>query len=161
MSPVAAPARRAPAKAPAKKAPARPTQRPNLRVVTPVQSRAPRAPFLLFSILLVGSGLVALLFLNTVVAQDAFTLHDLDASMAELAEREQRLRQEIASLEAPDDLAQRARGLGLVPAGDPVFVTPDGRVLGHPVPATAPPPPPPPPSPKASASPRASASPKP
>jgi cell division protein FtsB len=124
-----------------------------------VPSRAPRAPFVLFSMLVVGAGLVALLFLNTVVAQDAFTLHDLDRGTAELAEREQRLRQEIASLEAPNDLALRARDLGLVPAGDPVFLTIDGKVLGHPVPALAPPPPPPPPAPKVTASANPSAKP--
>jgi hypothetical protein len=107
----------------------------------------------LFSMVVVGLGLVALLVLNTVVAQDAFTLHDLDRSTAALTEQEQRLREEIAALEAPNDLAQRAKQLGLVPAGDPVFVTPDGKVLGHPVPATAPPVPPPPPKPSASASP--------
>jgi len=150
MSPVAAPARKpAPRRAPAPR-----PARPNLRVVTPVASRAPRAPFVLFSMLLVGTGLVALLFLNTVVAQDAFTIHDLDRSAAELAEREQKLRQEIAELEAPGDLALRAQFLGLVPAGDPVFVRPDGKVLGHPVPATAPPAPPKPkPAPSASAKP--------
>ena len=174
MSPVAAPARTAPArKAPARRAPAKPA-RPKLTVVTPVPSRAPRAPFVLFSMLLVGSGLVALLFLNTVVAQDAFTLHDLDSSIASLAEREQRLREEIAELEAPNDLALRARALGLVPAGDPVFLTPDGRVLGRPVAATAPPAPvqatakptvetktKPKPKPKPTAAPRATTSPVP
>lgn len=156
MSPVAAPVRKpAPRKAPAKPA------RPNLRVVAPVPSRAPRAPFVLFAMALVGSGLVALLFLNTVVAQDAFTIHDLGSSISELDEREQRLRQEIAELEAPHDLALRAKHLGLVPAGDPVFLKPDGTVLGHPVPATAPPPPPPPPSPKVSVTPTPKASAKP
>ena len=134
MSPVAAPAR----KAPARRTPAKPA-RPRLTVVAPVPSGAPRAPFVLFSMLLVGTGLIALLVLNTVVAQDAFTIHDLDRGAAALAEQEQRLRQEIAALEAPNGLAGRARDLGLVPAGDPVFVTPDGTVLGKPVPATAPP----------------------
>jgi cell division protein FtsB len=143
VSPAAAPARAR------RSAPAR----PNLRVVTPVPSRAPRTPFVLFSMLVVGAGLVGLLVLNTVVAQDAFTVHDLGANAAALAEREQRLQQEVAALEAPAAVAQRAKQLGLVPAGDPVFLRPDGRVLGHPVPATAPPPPPPPPAPKASATP--------
>jgi hypothetical protein len=107
-----------------------------------VPSRAPRAPFVLFSMLLVGAGLVGLLVLNTVVAQDAFTLHDLAASNADLAEREQLLRQEVAALEAPVGLADRAGRLGLVPAGDPVFLTADGRVLGNPKPVAAPLPPP-------------------
>lgn len=143
MSPVTATARAtAPARKPAP--PRRPSQtrRPNLRVVTPVPSRAPRAPFVLFSMLLVGAGLVGLLLLNTVVAQDAFTLHDLDRETAALAEREQLLRQEVAALEAPASLADRATKLGMVAAGDPVFVTPEGRVLGSPVAASAPPPPP-------------------
>lgn len=151
MSPVAAPARR-PARTPA--APARKPTRPNLRVVAPVPSRAARAPFVLFSMGVVGAGLAGLLVLNTVVAQDAFTIHDVAAANAALAEREQRLQQEVASLEAPAAVAERARSIGLVPAGDPVFLKPDGTVLGNPVPVVAPPPPPPP-SPVASASPSA------
>jgi cell division protein FtsB len=162
VSPVTATARTsartapAPRRAPARKAPAR----PNLRVVTPVPSRAPRAPFVLFSMLVVGLGLVGLLVLNTVVAQDAFTLHDLGTSGSALDEREQRLDQEVAALEAPAALAARARALGMVQAGDPVFLGAHGKVLGNPVPATAPPPPPPP-APSASASPKAAASAKP
>jgi cell division protein FtsB len=134
---------------------AAPARRPALRVVTPVASRAPRAPFVLFSMLLVGLGLVGLLVLNTVVAQDAFTLHDLDRNAATLAEREQLLRQEVAALEAPAAVADRATKIGLVQAGDPVFLAADGRVLGNPVAATAPPPPP---APKPSAAPTAAAS---
>jgi cell division protein FtsB len=144
VSPAAATAARAArATSPARRTgPARAPRRPNLRVVTPVPSRAPRAPFVLFSMLLVGAGLVSLLLLNTAVAQDAFLLHDLDRQNAALAEREQLLRQEVAALEAPGAVAERAGSLGLVPAGDPVFLTADGRVLGNPVPAAAPPPPP-------------------
>jgi cell division protein FtsB len=127
-----------------------------LRVVTPVPSRAPRAPFVLFSMLLVGLGLAGLLVLNTVVAQDAFTLHDLDRNAATLAETEQRLRQEVAALEAPAAVADRATKIGLVQAGDPVFLAPDGRVLGNPVAATAPPAPVAP-KPAASAGPAAKA----
>jgi cell division protein FtsB len=152
VSPAAAPARRA--AAPARKAPAQRTPaRPNLRVVTPVPSRAARTPFVLFSMGVVGAGLAGLLVLNTVVAQDAFTIHDISAANAALAEREQRLQREVAALEAPAAVAARARTVGLVPAGDPVFLEPDGTVLGNPVPATAPPAPPPP-APSASASPQ-------
>jgi hypothetical protein len=96
----------------------------------------------LFSMLLVGLGLVGLLVLNTVVAQDAFTLHDLDRNAATLAEREQLLRQEVAALEAPAAVADRATKIGLVQAGDPVFLAADGTMLGNPVAATAAPAPP-------------------
>ncbi len=126
----------APARKPAPRRAA--PQRPSLRVVAPVPSRAPRAPFVLFSMGLVGLGLVSLLVLNAVVAQDAFTIHDLDASNARLAEQEQILREEVAALEAPHELADRATKLGMVPGGDPVFLLPDGRVVGNPVPAQAP-----------------------
>lgn len=153
MSPAAA--RRATTPAPAKRTPSRPA----LRVVTPVASRAPRAPFVLFAMLVVGLGLAGLLVLNAAVAQDAFTLHDLGTSSAALSEREQALTQQVAALEAPGALAQRAKALGLVQGGDPVFLKPDGTVLGHAVPAVAPPPPPPPPQPSASASPTPTAKP--
>jgi len=161
MSPVTATARKAAVKPAGKPAPAR-RPRPNLRLVPP-SPRAPRAPFVLLALFIVGAGVAALLVLNTVVAQDAFTLHDLDRNAAALAEEEQRLRQEIAALEAPAAVADRATKLGMVPAGDPVFLTMDGTVLGNPVPAEAPPPPPPPPAPKpsASASAKPTASPKP
>lgn len=136
MSPVAAPAR-------SRTAPARRTApRPALKVVTPVPSRAPRTPFVLLSMLIVGAGLAGLLVLNTAVAQDAFTLHDLGRRQAALVEQEQRLRREVAALEAPAALAARATKLGMVPAGDPVFVRPDGKVLGSAAPVTPAPPPP-------------------
>ncbi len=56
----------APARKPAPRRAA--PQRPSLRVVAPVPSRAPRAPFVLFSMALVGAGLAGLLVLNTAVA---------------------------------------------------------------------------------------------
>jgi hypothetical protein len=108
--------------------------------VPPSPWRAPRAPFVVLSLAVVSTGLLALLGLNTVVAQNAFTLDRLERRSAALAADEQRLEREVAALEAPGNVAARAHALGLVPASDPAFLRlSDGKVLGVPRPATAPP----------------------
>jgi hypothetical protein len=108
--------------------------------VPPSPWRAPRAPFVVLSLAVVSIGLLALLGLNTVVAQNAFTLDKLERRSAALAADEQRLEREVAALEAPDRVAVRAQALGLVPASDPAFLRlADGKVLGVPRAATAPP----------------------
>jgi cell division protein FtsB len=92
----------------------------------------------LIALLCVG-GLVSLLLLNTVLAQDAYTLHSLQKETAALADTEQALAQQVAQAENPAVLAERARSLGLVPAPNPVFVRgSDGTILGVPTPAVAP-----------------------
>jgi hypothetical protein len=92
-----------------------------------------RTPFALVVVAILGSGLLALLLLNTVLAQDAFVLHDLQRQTAALADREQELQQAVARDEAPSALASRAAALGMVPGGDPLFLRlPDGAVLGNP-----------------------------
>jgi uncharacterized membrane protein YukC len=84
-------------------------------------------------------GLGALLLLNTLLAQGSFTLHTLDARVAELADREQALQQKVAELAAPQRLARRASAIGMVPSVNPAFLrASDGKVLGVPVPASAP-----------------------
>jgi hypothetical protein len=84
-------------------------------------------------------GLGALLMLNTLLAQGSFTLHSLDARVAELADREQALQQKVAELAAPQRLARRASAIGMVPSVNPAFLrASDGKVLGVPVPASAP-----------------------
>lgn len=110
-----------------------PAPRPRLRLVPPVEPRraAPRAPFVLLVVTLLASGLIALLFLNTAVAQDSFRLAELRQQSAELDVRQEALEREIADLAAPQRLAEAARQLGMVPGEVPQFLhTPDGRVLG-------------------------------
>lgn len=118
---------------------------PRLAVVPRPAARPARAPFVLLVLGLLAGGLVSLLLLNTALAQDAFTVHDLTTRLASLSDRAQTLEQQLAVEEAPDRLAQRARALGMVPNPDPVFLRPsDGAVLG--VPRPAPPPPAPQPT---------------
>ena len=142
-------------------APRRAPARPPLAVVAPAPWRPKRAPFVLLSLVVVALGLLGLLVLNTVLAEDAFRRHELERESAHLREREQELARDVAALEAPERLAARAAELGLVPAGAPAFLRlSDGAVLGAVTPAAAPTPPAaPPPTPGPTPSPVATARP--
>ena len=119
----------APLRAPRQSPPAR----PRLRLVPPPQPRrgAPRAPFVLLVVTLLGSGLIVLLLLNTAVAQDSFRLTELRQQAAQLDDRQELLQRQIADLSAPQQLAEAAEALGMVPGDVPRFLrTPGGEVLG-------------------------------
>jgi cell division protein FtsB len=122
--------------------------------------RAGRGPFALLVILLLSGGLIALLMLNTAVSQGSFTLSQLQQHTTSLQNEQQGLQQQIDGWSDPNALAARARSLGMVPGGDPVFLTDNGTVLGaSPAPLVGPPPSPTPsPTPTPTASPSASGS---
>lgn len=126
--------------APARVLPTRVTPTPvprrgALRIVPPraaPRRKAARAPFLIVVVAMLAAGLLGLLALNTMLAQDAFHLHELQASGKALDEREQALEKEVEALQAPAGLAARATSLGMVPGGPPAFLRlPDGAVLGQ------------------------------
>lgn len=105
--------------------------RPPLQLVRPRPARPARTPFVVVLLAVGGLGLLTLLLLNTVVAQDAFRLYALQTSGVALNEQEQQLQKEVDIEESPARLAERARRLGMVAGGDPLFLQlPDGRVLG-------------------------------
>jgi cell division protein FtsB len=109
-----------------------------LRLVPQRRSSAPRAPFVTMVVLLLAGGLLGLLALNTVLAQDAFTLHALVKEQKALVDREQTLEREVETLRTPRNLAQRARELGMVQGQTPAFLRlPDGAVLGAEVPTAS------------------------
>ena len=110
------------------------------------RSRGPRgsmrrATFAALVVMVLGIGLVGQLLLNTSLGQGAFALHDLQQESADLAETQQSLQQQLAWLQSPEELAERAQALGMVVSKNPVFLDlTDGQVQGVPVAATAPPP---------------------
>lgn len=107
-----------------------------------------------------GGGLVALLLLNTIAAQDAFKIHTLRARAAALADTEQALSLQLQTSSAPGSLAAAAARLGMVPAGPPAFLPlSGGRILAVLTAAVPPAPPPAPPPPTASPAPRSKAAP--
>ena len=132
-----APARVLPLRSPlTKEAPKRTSP---LRLVPPRRSSAAKAPFAFVLVMLLAGGLLGLLLLNTMVAQQSFSLHDLSAQNKELAQQEQDLSRKVQDLEAPASLAVRATTLRMVPSGPPAFLRlSDGKVLGKPQPGVAP-----------------------
>nr|WP_246430745.1 septum formation initiator family protein [Streptomyces rectiverticillatus] len=96
-----------------------------------------RTPFVLLVVVLLGSGLISLLLLNSALNQGSFELSRLQRKTTELTDEQQALQQEVDQLAAPDALERRARELGMVPGGNPAFLSPDGTVRGSPSPAGA------------------------
>jgi hypothetical protein len=91
------------------------------------------------SLLVLGAGLLTLLLINTALAQGSFRLHDLQATSDRLADTEQTLRESIDAAAAPQQLAEQARALGMVPSESTAFVRlSDGKVLGVAQPAKKP-----------------------
>lgn len=110
-----------------------------LRLVPQRRYSAAKAPFVLVVVTLLVGGLLGLLLLNTLVAQDSFRLHDLGKQGRVLEQREQDLSRQVQALQAPDALAARATALGMVPGGPPAFLRlSDGKVLGVPSAGVAP-----------------------
>lgn len=105
------------------------------RLVPAGNSTAARTPFVLLIVVLLGSGLLALLLLNASVNQGSFELGKLKKQTRELTDEQQALQQEVDAFSAPGALDRRARELGLVPGGSPAFLLPDGTVRGVPEPA--------------------------
>lgn len=111
-----------------------------LDVVPKAPFKAPRVPFVLLVLAVLGVGLVGLLLLNTSLQQGSFAIHDLQRQTSLLADRQSELERKVAVLQAPENLAARAVKLGMVPNPNPAFLRlSDGKVLGDPTPATAPP----------------------
>lgn len=116
-----------------------PVRQRALQMVPQARSSAPRAPFVVVVVALLAAGLLGLLVLNTVLAQDAFRLHALQLQGAVLASQELTLQRQVEARQAPGDLAARATALGLVAGGPPAFLRlSDGVVLGQPGPAGGP-----------------------
>ncbi|GGM85291.1 hypothetical protein ACFFX1_48985 [Dactylosporangium sucinum] len=108
---------------------------PRLRVAPPAPVSAPRAPFVALVLVLVLSGVIGILVLNTRIAENAFRLDALKTKQNGLDRDEQRLRSDLADKESPVTLASRAKQLGLVPSRTPAFLLlPDGTKLEMPGP---------------------------
>jgi hypothetical protein len=80
---------------------------------------------------LLGSGLVASLWLSTSAAADSYRLDAATRATRDLSERSETLRTEIAAMRSAPALARAARNLGMVPASDVarLVVEPGGGVV--------------------------------
>jgi cell division protein FtsB len=107
-----------------------------LRLVRPVRSRARRAPFVVVVLTVLGSGLVGLILMSTVLQAQSFQAARLDRQATALETRQQAIAREVERLQSPANVASRAIAIGMVPNANPAFLRlSDGRILGKPVPA--------------------------
>jgi len=67
-------------------------------------------------------GYLALLGINTLLAQDAFTLSNLKYEAKQLADQRDAINRSIDSYAAPENLAAAATMLGMRPSETPVFL---------------------------------------
>ncbi len=96
--------------------------------------------FLLMVGLALSVILVALLMLNTALAQDSFRLQDYKIRANDAVLKEQQLSAQVAAAQSPVGLEQLATNLGMVAGGAPVFLRlSDGNLLGQGTPGLAPP----------------------
>ncbi|MGW6277935.1 hypothetical protein [Kribbella sp. NPDC055071] len=115
--------------------PAAPAKRaePKLRVVYGAPFRPPRMPFVIFVVSLLAAGLVGLLLLNTELQRGTFDITNLSNQANQLRDQQEGLEKQVRTLESPQNLADRALKMGMVPNPNPVFLRlSDGRVLGVP-----------------------------
>ena len=67
-------------------------------------------------------GFLALLAINTVLAQDAFTLSNLKIEAKMVADQRDAINREIDAKSAPNALANAATKLGMKPSESPIFL---------------------------------------
>ncbi|MFD3687213.1 hypothetical protein ACFWTE_20650 [Nocardiopsis sp. NPDC058631] len=131
-----APARRAgggggTAPASAKRAAAREPGTARGRAAPGGHGRAPRIPFVLLVLCLLGGALVGLLVLRSVIAQEAFVITSLQAENRELSQEEQQRRNNVAHLEASERISEEAESMGMEQGEAPLFLDPEnGEIAG-------------------------------
>jgi hypothetical protein len=106
--------------------------------VPKVVSGAPRLPFVVLVVLVLATGLVGLLLLNTSMERGTYQVTALRSETAQLAVQQQALELKVAAMQDPQTVAQRALGLGMVQNLSPAFLSlATGRVTGHAQPGVA------------------------
>lgn len=111
---------------------------PRLRVVTGAPLRRGDAAFGVVCAILLAAGLMALLVLNTALAQGSFTVQKLQSTSDQLTDAQAALTQSLDASKSPANLASRAIAMGMGPAQSAAFLRlSDGKVIGVAKPATA------------------------
>ena len=106
-------------------------ERARLALVPVRRTDAPRAPFAVLVLLILGAGVVGLLMFNTQMQQDSFYATRLQHQADTLTAQQESLQLELDSLRDPQMLGQHARQLGMVQPPVPAFVDlVTGRIVG-------------------------------
>jgi hypothetical protein len=81
--------------------------------------------FAIFLSAVAGIGLLVLLAVHILLAQDAFTLAELKAEAKVVADQREAINRQIESVSSPAALAAQAEALGMRPSESPVFLNLD------------------------------------
>ena len=87
-----------------------------------VAQQASRKYFAMFVTGISVAGFMALLGVNTLLAQDAFTLSNLKLEAKLVADQRDAINRKIDAHAAPDALAAKAEALGMKPSETPIFL---------------------------------------
>jgi hypothetical protein len=87
-----------------------------------VAQQASRRYFAIFVTSVSVAGFMALLGINTLLAQDAFTLSNLKVEAKMVADQRDAVNRKIDAHSAPEALAQSAAALGMKPSETPIFL---------------------------------------
>lgn len=87
-----------------------------------VAQQASRKYFAIFVTSVSAAGFMALLGINTLLAQDAFTLSNLKIEAKAVADQRDAINRSIDAHSAPEALAAAASALGMKPSETPIFL---------------------------------------
>ena len=95
--------------------------------------QADRKFFATFVSVVGGIGLMLLLLINTLLAQDAFELTSLKLEAKLVSDEREAIARQIDKLSSPEALAKSATALGMKPSENPTFLSLDKPVIEVPV----------------------------
>jgi hypothetical protein len=95
--------------------------------------QADRKFFAIFVSVVGGIGLMFLLLINTLLAQDAFELTSLKLEAKLVSDEREAIARQIDKLSSPEALAKSATALGMKPSENPTFLSLDRPVIEVPV----------------------------
>ena len=91
--------------------------------------QADRKFFAIFVSVVGGIGLMLLLLINTLLAQDAFELTSLKLEAKLVSDQREAIARQIDKLSSPEALAKSATALGMKPSENPTFLSLDKLIL--------------------------------
>ena len=91
--------------------------------------QADRKFFAIFVSAVGGIGLMLLLLINTLLAQDAFELTSLKLEAKLVSDEREAIARQIDKISSPEALAKSATALGMKPSENPTFLSLDKAVL--------------------------------
>ena len=95
--------------------------------------QADRKFFAIFVSVVGGIGLMLLLLINTLLAQDAFELTNLKLEAKLVSDEREAIARQIDKISSPEALAKSATALGMKPSENPTFLSLDKPLIEVPV----------------------------